>query len=71
MWTLKFWKDTSERVIDAAAAAALGVWGVTAVAQQANWAIIGGSAAAAAIVSLLKCLVASRKGDPSSASLAD
>lgn len=69
MWTLKFWKDTSERVAATAAEAALGVWGVTTLAQQVNWAIVGGTAAAAGVVALLKCVIASRQGDPSSASL--
>lgn len=69
MWTKKFWKDTAERVLATAAQAAAGAIGATAVIQGVDWRVVGGTAATAALLSLLKALYASRRGDPNSASL--
>lgn len=61
--------DTAERVLSTAAQAAIGAWGATALVQDVDWRIIGGTAAAAAVLAVAKALAASGKGDPQSASL--
>jgi hypothetical protein len=71
MYTKQFWKDTTERVISTAAQAAVGALGTTAVLSRVNWTIVLGTAGGGALMSLLKCLVAAQKGDPSSASLVE
>lgn len=73
MWTKRFWKDTSERVIASFAGGVLAVIGADELfnALSADWvgALAGGLLAAA--VSLLKAFIAVGKGDPETASLAD
>lgn len=69
MWTKRFWQDVAERVISTAAQAAAGAIGTTAVIQGIDWRVVGGTAATAALLSFLKALYASRRGDPTSASL--
>jgi len=71
MWTKKFWQDTLERVIATAAQSAVAAIGTTAVIQSVDWRVVGGTAATAALLSLLKALYASRRGDPTSASLVE
>lgn len=74
MFTAKFWRDLAERVISSAAGGALAVllaFTVTGDHTAINWAAVGFGALVAAAVSFLKGLVASRTGDPQSASLAD
>jgi hypothetical protein len=71
MFTKKFWMDTVERVVSTTAQAAAGAIGTTAVIQGVDWRVVGGTAATAALLSLLKALYASRRGDPNSASLVE
>lgn len=68
IFTATFWKDALERVISTAAQAAIGAWGATAVIQDVDWRIIGGTAAAAAVLSLVKAVAASGTGRSDSAS---
>ena len=67
--TRKFWADTAERVLRTAAQAAIGAIGTTAVIQEVNWEVVGGTTAVAALTSLLMCLGAKAVNDPDSASL--
>lgn len=75
MFTILFWRDAAERAIATAAQAALGVLvvdggplyvGLLDVDWSAGLSIAG----SAALASVLKSLVATRVGDPDSASLA-
>lgn len=68
MWNSKFWKDATERVIRTAAQAAIGALGTTAVIQEVDWRIVGGTTAVAAITSLLMAIAAGSTGNPDSAS---
>ncbi|HEY7043262.1 MAG TPA: hypothetical protein VH419_06300 [Nocardioidaceae bacterium] len=65
MWTKKFWQETAEWVATAAAAAVLTAWQ----SGLNDWGDVGQAVAIAAGTALLKCLLASQKGDPTSASL--
>jgi hypothetical protein len=71
MWTAKFWKDLTERVIASAAGGALAVLipGELTGDHSASWQAVLIGAGVAAAVSFLKGLIASQKGDASSASL--
>lgn len=72
MFTKKFWQDAAERVVSTAAQAAVASIGTTALIQGIDWRVVGGTAATAALLSLLKCLYATRRGtDPTSASLVE
>jgi hypothetical protein len=71
MWTKKFWKDITERVLATAAQAAAGAIGTTAVIQGIDWRVVSGTAAVAALLSFLKALYARNTGDPNSASLVE
>lgn len=73
MWTRKFWRDLTERVIASAAGGALAVLvgGETTGDGRIGWQAIAVGAGVAAAVSLLKGLVAAQKGDPTSASLVE
>lgn len=71
IFTRKFWKDATERAVKSAAQAALLVFTGDQVfnAWHADWAMAGGVAGGAALLSLLTSLVSSRLGgDSSSAS---
>jgi hypothetical protein len=65
MWTTKFWKDLAERIISSAAGGALAIL----LTGSTDWVKILAGAGIAALVSLLKGLIASQKGDPTSPSL--
>lgn len=73
MWTRKFWKDLAERVIASAAGGALAVLvpgevlGDHSVSLEAV--LLG--AGVGALVSFLKGIIASQKGDATSASLVE
>lgn len=67
MFTKKFLTDLAERVIASAAGGALAAVAVGVTAPEK----IAGAAGIAALVSLLKGLVASRVADPTSASLVE
>lgn len=68
MWTARFWKSTSERVIGTAAATAIptfvgtSVWGI-------DYQVALGITASASIVTALKCIVAATLGDKGTPSL--
>ena len=68
MFTRKFWKDTLERVVSSAVQGALVGWVGTDVLGQ-DWNLILGSAGGMAVLTLLKCVAASRMGETDSASL--
>lgn len=69
----RYVKDLAERAISSAAAAALATITATGISNlsDVNWRLVAGVAGLAALVSLLKGLVAANVGDPSSASLVD
>lgn len=74
MFTKRFWMDLGERVVASAAGGALAVMlagSTTGDSSAINWAAVGIGAGTAALVSLLKGLIASRTGDPQSASLVE
>lgn len=72
MWTTKFWRDTAERVISSAAQGAIAALGIgTPIVQELNWTLVGGMAGGLAVLTFLKCLAASGKGDPTSASFVE
>lgn len=62
MWTRTFWKSTAERVIGTAAAAAIptfvgtSLWGI-------DYQVAAGISGAAAVFTVLKCLVSATIGD--------
>jgi r1t holin len=71
MWTAKFWKDLTERMIASAAGGALAVIGAGELTGDGSvsWQAMLLGAGVAALVSFLKGLIASQKGDATSASL--
>jgi hypothetical protein len=72
LFTLEFWKDTTERAVATAAQSAIAVWGVSSTGLLDT--DLGGvllTAAGGAVLSVLKSLAASRLNDPNSASLVD
>ena len=69
MWTAKFWKDTAERVLATAVVAFGAAVTGTNAAGDVDWKVIGWTTAVAAFGTLVKCVLASIKGDPTSASL--
>lgn len=71
LWSKKFWIDAIERTLSTSAVIAAATIGTTALVQNVNWAIVGGTTASAAVLTLLKCVGASRVGDSSSASLVE
>lgn len=68
MTTRKFWADTAERVVRTAAQAAIAAIGTTAVVQEVDWAVVGGTTLTASILAFLTALAAKGAGDPGSAS---
>jgi len=73
IFTVKFWKDAAERAVATAAQAALGLVGADGVFNlHIGWLAAGMAVGGAALLSVLKSIVASRfGGDPESASLVD
>ncbi|HNI71173.1 MAG TPA: holin [Marmoricola sp.] len=71
MFTKPFWKDTAERVIVTAAQALLAVIGVETFIPNAieSWTAAAWIVFLAALASFLKCIIASRIGNPDNASL--
>ena len=69
MGSTKFWKDTAERVLATAVVAFAAAITGTNVAGDVDWKVIGWTTATAALGTLVKCVLASGKGDPTSASL--
>lgn len=71
IYTPAFWKDVAERAVSTAAQAAIGVLTAGAVGLvDVDWAATGSIAGLAAVVSVLKSLVAGTSGD-GTASLVD
>lgn len=72
MWTRTFWRDAAERAVATAAEAALALVAADGMGVlEVDWAHVGSVSGLAAVAAVLKALVASRTGDPSSASLVD
>ncbi|MGW3346808.1 holin [Nonomuraea rubra] len=72
IWTGTFWKDTSERVIGAASVSALSLLSADGLGLLAvDWPAVGGVAGLAALVSLLKSIVAGTIGDPATGGFTD
>jgi hypothetical protein len=69
VFTAKFWKDAGERMLFTALATLLASVTATDVAGKTNWKVVGITVAVATGGTLLKCLAASFKGDPDSASM--
>lgn len=70
IFSRNFVKDAIERAISTAAQAAAAVIGVAAVSVlDVDWSQVGGVSALAAILSVLKSLAATRRGNPEDASL--
>lgn len=72
LFTTRFWADAAERAITTAAQSAIAVIGVDALTPiiEVDWAGVGGIAATAAVLSVLKSLVASQVGDTSASLVA-
>lgn len=72
MYTKKFWKDASERMVSSAANAVLLAVGANQVnVLDLDAMILLGFAGGGALISFLKALAAAHTGDPESASLVD
>lgn len=71
IFTAEFWLDAGERAISTAAQAAVGAIGVEVLVPIAELdpAIIGGIAASAALLSVLKSVAASAFGDGSASAV--
>ena len=54
--TVKWLKATAIRTVKTMAQAAIGVIGSTAVLNEVNWAVVGGTVALAGIVCVLTCI---------------
>lgn len=68
MFTVKFWKDASERAIRTAAQALLALWATdVSGVLQVDWLQAGSVAALAALTSALMSIVATNVGDGESA----
>jgi hypothetical protein len=73
IFTREFWKDTAERVVSSAAQGALVGWAGVEVFASPEALLTAGEAAlyggaGMAVATFLKCLIASRGGDPGTAS---
>lgn len=73
MWTLTFWKDTTERCVGTSCQVYIALIGTNQAADYLNrpkiqWDMIFMTMGIAASVCLAKCLVASTRGDPTNAS---
>lgn len=69
MWSKRFWADASERMFFTALTTVLGSVAATDAVGKTNWHVVGIATAVAVGGTLLKCMAASLKGDPASASL--
>lgn len=68
MFTKNFWKDLAERAVSTAAQSALGAIGAGELFHL-DWKVVAGTVAGATLLSVLKCLAATRVGAADSASL--
>jgi hypothetical protein len=72
IFSVKFWRDTLERVIVTAAQCALVTIPVSSgLIQEIRWDFVAGAAGLGALTSLLKAIIASRIGRSDTASLVD
>lgn len=71
IFSREFYRDMVERVVSTAAQAGLAALLGTAVFAEVDWEFVGSTAALAAVACALKCVAASFKGDPDSASLVE
>ncbi len=72
MFTRAFWKDTAERAISTAAQAAIGLLSADGLGVlDVDWGDVGSVSGLAALIAVLKALVASRVNDPESASFVE
>lgn len=62
MFTRRFWLDTVERCVRTAAQAAIGAVGTTAVIQEVDWQIVGGTTALATLTAFLLAVAAGASG---------
>lgn len=69
MWTKTFLKDTAERVIATAVVTFAGAVTGTSALDELDWKVVGLTTGLATLGTLVKCVLASSKGDPQSASL--
>ncbi len=67
--TRKFWEQTFERAFKTTAEVAASVLSVSAVVQDVDWALVGGSTAMATLLSLLFSIGSARIGADDSPSL--
>jgi hypothetical protein len=68
MFTVKFWKDATERAIRTAAQALLALWATDVTGVLAvDWVQAGSVAALAALTSILMSIIATGVGDKDSA----
>lgn len=68
LFTGTFWLDASERIAGSAATAALGLLSVDGLGLlDVSWSAVGSIAGLAAVISLLKSVVAGSVGDPDTA----
>lgn len=70
MFTKKFWLRTGERAVKSSAQALLGLWALDGFnVLHADFALAGGVAAGAAVLSVLTSIVSLAGGEPDSPSL--
>jgi hypothetical protein len=70
MYTIKFWKDASERAVRTAAQVLVGFFGANTFGiLEVDWAQAGSVAALAALTSLLMSVASTGVGNPESPSL--
>jgi hypothetical protein len=63
MWTKKFWKEAAERAVKSAAQSLLGLWALDGFnVLHADFALAGGVAGGAALLSVLTSIVTSGIG---------
>jgi len=67
--TASFWAQTAERAIKTAAQTAAGAIGATAIVQDLDWQIVGGTAAIATVLSVLSSIGSARLAGDDSPSL--
>lgn len=69
MWTKTFWKQAAERAVKSAAQGLIGMWTLDGFnILHADFALAGGVAAGAAVLSLLTSIVTAGVGEPGSPS---
>lgn len=70
MWTKSFWKQSAERAVKSAAQSLLGLWALDGFnVLHADFALAGGVAAGAAVLSVLTSIVSLPFGQPSDPSM--